>query len=245
LQEMFSTVGTRPKVNKYGQGKAVCLHDFLDDYVFSLRMKGQEKEKREKIKEILESVDVKPKLRILDSNNCDLGSTEVIFFKNGEIEYACLLKDYLTEDNSEKEATVIFPHEAHIYDVRSNQYHGLSKQVPVRLSGGQAKVFALSPYKVTGVEISLDKEKYRQGDAISYKLDVVTNSKGPSAHVFRIELVSPENKTVKHYNKNLLAEKGSCSATLQLSLNEQQGKWRIQAKDVISGKTVEKIFWVE
>jgi len=245
LQEMFSDVGTRPKVNKYGQGKAVCLHDFLDDYVFSLRMKGQEKEKREKIREILESAGVKPKLRILDSNNCDLGSTEVIFFKNGEIEYACLLRDYLPEDNSEKEATVIFPHEAHIYDVRNSRYCGLGKQVSFRLAGGQAKVFALSPYRVTGVEVSLDKEKYRQGDAVSYKLNVIADSKPLSTHAFRIELVSPENKTVTHYSQNLLAEKGSCSATMLLCLNEQQGKWRIQAKDVISGIITEKIFWVE
>ena len=245
LQEMFSDVGTRLKVNKYGQGNAVCLHDFLDDYVFSLRMKGQEKEKREKIREILELADIKPKLRILDANNCDLGSTEIIFFKNGEIEYACLLKDYLTEDNSEKEATVIFPREAHIYDVRSNKYHGLSKQAPIKLSGGQAKGFALSPYKVTGLKVSLDKETYRQGDAVSYKLDILTNSKTPSAHAFRIELVNPENKTVKHYSKNLLAENGSCSATLQLSLNEQQGKWCLKARDVVSGKTAEKTFSIE
>lgn len=90
LQEMFSDVGARLKFSKFGQGNAVCLHDFLDDYVFALRMKGQEKEKREKIREILKSADVKPKLRIFDSNNRDLGSTEIAFFKNGEIEYACL-----------------------------------------------------------------------------------------------------------------------------------------------------------
>ncbi|NMA40702.1 MAG: hypothetical protein GX937_11060 [Lentisphaerae bacterium] len=107
------------------------------------------------------------------------------------------------------------------------------------------QVFSLSPYKVTGVKISLDKEKYRQGDAIAYKLGVVTNSKATSAHVFRIELVNPENKIVTHYSKNLLAENGSCSATLQLSLNEQQGKWRMQARDVISGEIAEKSFWVE
>jgi hypothetical protein len=244
LQEMFGDAA-RLKVHEYGQGKAVCLHDFLDDYVFSLRMKGQEAEKREKIREILELAGVKPKLRILDSNNHDLGSTEVVFFKNGEMEYACLLKDYLTTDNSEKEATVVFPREAHIYDVRGNKYHGLCKQAPVKLSGGQAKVFALSPYKVTGLELSLDKETYCRGDAVSYKLDILADSKAPSAHAFRIELVNPENKTVRHYSKNLLAENGSCSATLQLSLNEQQGKWRLRARELISGKTAEKTFSIE
>ena len=161
------------------------------------------------------------------------------------MEYACLLKDYLPEDNSEKEATVVFPREAHIYDVRGNKYHGLSKQVPVKLSGGQAKVFALSPYKVTGVELSLDKGTYRRGDAVSYKLDILADSKALSAQAFRIELVNPENKTVRHYSKNLLAENGSCSATLQLSLNEQQGKWRLRARELISGKTAEKTFSIE
>jgi hypothetical protein len=32
---------------------------------------------------------------------------------------------------------------------------------------------------------------------------------------------------------------------LQLSLNEQQGKWRLRARELISGKTAEKTFSIE
>ncbi|NLF93534.1 MAG: hypothetical protein GX564_06565 [Oligosphaeraceae bacterium] len=245
LIDLFSQADQKLQVNCHGKGKAVCLHDFLDDYVFSLRRQGREKAKREKIKEFLQLAAVEPGARILDSKGDDLGSTEMVFFRNGAVEFVCLLRDYLSAGSASKEVTIMFPRLAHIYDVRTNQYLGFGNQAALTLRKGQARVFALSPYQVLGVNLALDKEKYRPGDSISVKIDLDTTDNAAAAHVFRIEVLDPEHQTVKHYSRNLLAENGSGAATLTLALNDARGIWTIQASEVMSGKTATKSWLVE
>ena len=244
LEEIFGNFGMGLKVGKYGSGKAVYLHNFLKNYV-SLRVEGKEKEKRERIKQVIKMAGIEPRLKIITSAGEDLGATEVVFFKSGDVEYACLLRDYLIKDLSPKKVTVKFPYKAHIYDAREGRYYGFVQEIKTKIFPARAKIFALSPYKINGISIGLDKSEYSQGDILFYKLAVKTGVNDCSRHVFRLELINPAGKTVKYYCANLIVENGTYSGVLHLSLNEQQGKWLLKAKEIISGKTAKQFFVVK
>ena len=133
----------------------------------------------------------------------------------------------------------------HLYDIRNSEYCGYVKKVSSEILPGRGKVYALSPYRVKGIKLNLNQNVYKQGDTLSYKIAVKASADNLSNHVFRLELIDPQNKLVKYYNFNLLAKKGICSGNAFLCLNEQKGKWRIKAKDILSGKTAEKEFFVQ
>ncbi|MDY0175302.1 MAG: beta-galactosidase [Lentisphaeria bacterium] len=245
LQELFADFDEKLKINKYGKGHAVLLHDYLDDYVFKLRQNNDEAEKREKIRKLIKLAGIEAKLQILNLKKQPLGSCETVFFKSGQIEYACLLRDYFTAAEDGNEASLVFPRPAHIYDLRQGKYYGWSKHARTELPRGQAQVFAMSPYKVKALKLALTQNKYRRAERISFSLEIEADSTAKSGHAFRIELINPKNKVVKHYSKNLWAEDGSCQHSFQFSLNEQQGQWMIVARDVMSGKIAKKAFFVE
>lgn len=243
LEKVFGGFENKLGLNKYGKGKTVYLGDLLTYYAYR-RIKGDEGEVREKIKEILELAGVKPGLRIIASSGKDLGATEVAFFKNGDIEYVCLLRDYSIKDLSKKEVILKFSYKAHIYDVRENKYYGNTDEIKSDISPARAKVFALVPYQITGIGLSLNSKKYNQGETLSYKVKIKGSTDNLSTHAVRLELVNPQGQIVKYYSENLLTKEDTYPGRISLSLNEKKGEWKLRVKDVVSGKVAEKGFTV-
>ncbi len=245
LEDLFGGFGPGPKTHHAGQGQAVYFDRFLMDYL-ALRAKGEETPIQQKLGEILASAGVKPRVSISTAAGRNPEATEVVVFRNGDIEYVCFLRDYFSvKDLSPKEATVAFPRRAHVYDARTGQYHGEVQEIKTSIAPARAKVFALVPYRINGVAVRLDKSAYRRGGALSFEVDVETSSGKPSLHCFRIEVVDPDGRVLKHYCQNLLGKDGVCRGSINLSLNEKQGPWKLTARDVVSGATGTGEFSVE
>ncbi|MBM4044866.1 MAG: hypothetical protein FJ279_07120 [Planctomycetes bacterium] len=245
LQEVFGSFESGMKTNAYGKGKAVYLDNLLKDYI-ALRSAGNEGNTREKLKEVLALAGVKPRLKLTTPSGADLEATETVFFRNGDIEYLCVLKDYFNvKELLKKDVAIDFPYRAHVYDVRRNEYLGQVHTIKSEIAPARAKVFALLPYKVSEVSLTLDKKAYNPGDAVSHEAKIVTSTGRASMHCLRLELVGPDGQTPRHYSQNLLAQNGAHSGKILLSLNEKRGKWELTVKDIVSGVTGRRKFTVE
>ena len=197
-----------------------------------------------KIKEILKEIQANPRLKILTTSGEDLQSVETIFFRNGETEYVCLWKDVFTADEqSNHTVKIIFPYKANIYDVRTKRYYGFTDEIKTEIAPLKPRVFALVPYKIDGIVLTLEKNECKPGAVISYNVRVESSAKEPSPHVIRLEVINPVGKQINYYGTNLLAENGKgCYGYIRTSLNEEKGSWKITAKEIVSGKTAKGTF---
>ncbi len=59
--------------------------------------------------------------------------------------------------------------------------------------------------------------------------------------VVRLEISDPDGKVVRHYSGNVTVREGRASFEIPFALNDSPGKWRVKARDVVSGLTAEQV----
>jgi uncharacterized protein YfaS (alpha-2-macroglobulin family) len=98
------------------------------------------------------------------------------------------------------------------------------------------------PYLVKSVKMSTP-EKVRPGEPVELDISLVTVDGavlGP--HVFVLEVFDPMGQKLNYYGGNLVAENGAAAAVFTTALNDSTGRWRIRAREVVSGLTAERYF---
>ncbi|HET8547211.1 MAG TPA: hypothetical protein VFL57_04365, partial [Bryobacteraceae bacterium] len=78
---------------------------------------------------------------------------------------------------------------------------------------------------------------------LSPALDLrLTDEKGAPVDrsVVRIEVTDPSGKVVRHYTGNRTIRDGTARFEIPFALNDVKGRWRVRARDVISGLTAER-----
>ena len=140
----------------------------------------------------------------------------------------------------EERVTVRLPKSLNIYDIRSGRYVAEADVFDAALAPAEAEVYALLPYRVTGLRIDGLPERPRRGALLSLTAAVETAGGAAGDHVFRVELRDPSGALVRAYTANRLAKAGVLQLSLPLALNDPSGQWAITVKDILSGaaKTV-------
>jgi len=59
--------------------------------------------------------------------------------------------------------------------------------------------------------------------------------------VVRVEVLDPAGRLVRHYSQNVTVRDGRAIADIPWALNEAPGRWRVRARDVISGLRAERL----
>ena len=136
------------------------------------------------------------------------------------------------------------PRKAHVYDVREKKYLGETGSIETMLHPARAKVFARLPYRVTGLDLKLEKARQRQGQPVDFTVAVEVSGGEPLKHVVRAELYGPGGKEIPHYAQNVLVRNGMQSGVIPLALNEATGTYRVVVTDVVTGATAEAEFTV-
>ncbi|MFA7172347.1 MAG: beta-galactosidase [Kiritimatiellia bacterium] len=244
LAEVFGKFGTELKTQGFGKGKGVYLDKFLADYR-ALRPSGKEGLLRDAIEKILKEFGIEPKLNIALSSGEKLGAVESVFFSNGSVKYLCLLRDYLVEGPTTQNVTVRLLAKYHIYDTRAGIYLGNMEEAKITLDQGGAKVLALLPYKVTGLDVVLDRRECRPGETLGWQVKVRGSAELFSTHVVRAEWVNPGGKIVPYYAENVLAPQGRYKGKKTLAQNESAGRWTLRLRDVATGAFAEQSFSVK
>ena len=237
----FATEGKRQDVlvmNEYGKGRAVCFNFFLSRLAANDILVDQSRF----LADVLKWGGIRPRIEITRQGQ-PVGYYEAVFFASGEIEYVGILRDYRGGDRAET-VQIVFPKKTHVYEMRERQYCGLVKQTDATITPGSAKVYALLPYRVTGLTVHADKS-YRRGQTVTYRIGVQAAGDEPGDHIIRAEVYDPQGRLCRHYCRNLSVPGGKGQGRIDLGLNEQLGDWKVRATDVASGTVAEAVFEVK
>ncbi len=221
--------------NAFGRGRALLLGFPFSDYT-ALRSDGNEGAFREALRDVLASHGIEAKVRVL-SDGKPLSACEVVRFRNGEIEYVGIVKEDDIEDRETRQATILFPRESYVYDVRARRLLGHVARVETTITPGVPLLYALLPYSVDGLRLRPDRRRYAGGKAVTLRIKLVTGAARLAGdHVVRLEVTDPIGRARPHYAQNLLLSKPEVTARVRLALNDPAGEWTFTATDVVSGQ---------
>ena len=224
-------------LNRYGEGRTVFLNFPLSGYL-ERRYEGREREWREFMRRLLAWCGAEPRITVM-SKDRPLSAVETVRFRDGPLEYVGMYRDYRLRDTKPRKATIAFPGEAYVYNVRAGKGMGRTGTVATRFKPGIAKLFALSPYEVKSLRIRTEEESVEQGGAIVLQLRIKTGGAAPGRHVVRIEVSAPGGNEVRHYAQNVECPGGRGAYIFTPALNDPAGEWHFTARDTMSGVEAE------
>jgi len=132
--------------------------------------------------------------------------------------------------------TVVLPNAAHVYDSRTGKYHGHTDTFKSRFDPAGAKVFALLPYRVTGLTAKpVGKLKVGKSARITIMLNAESGAAG--LHTVRVDVLDPKGEWCSCYSQNLRTEGGSGELTIPFAEGDPAGTWTLQLRDAVSGQT--------
>ncbi|MFH0964572.1 MAG: alpha-amylase family protein [Planctomycetota bacterium] len=261
-------------VNDYGAGKGILLNMRLVDYVRSprdsiARFSDEESARKTKtlITELLKLSSIRceialapyvPGCHVHRFQSADARLIGLDWVAQPFLPGAPVLEPFDPEKGKEnartlaqvaarkREVRLDLPKEAHVYDVLSGTYLGLSGSVARTVSPSAPQLLAAFPYKVDSLEMKLASEALQPGERLTVEMTLTTDGAvKPVRHVFRVEFADPSGNPVGCYALNLTAEAGRAECVLPLALNELAGKWTISARDVATGTRAQASFVVQ
>lgn len=249
-------VGEAPALitQTYGKGQAILLNFSLRGYL-SLP-KGTEQEfagwgagagYREFVAGLMKTAGVEALVQVLP----EAPHVEVSRFQQGAAMYVGIVQS-LPRDTIEytnrtapapqpRAVTVDFGAKNHVYDVRAGKYLGETQTLRTQLTPGVAQLYALLPYKVSGLKVQAPGQA-RTGDAVTVDVKLGVPAR-PAEHVVRLQVFGPDGQERPWYARNLVSDQspvamtGLARGSLQLALDDAPGNWKLVATDVASGVT--------
>ena len=245
LADIFpsDTAGTTTTV---GEGESILIGDLLKGYARAhTDMFGWKRLPLEKSRELAtllrDHAKIIPPITIAPLKGDAIPPTEIAQFHCGAVTFASLLREYFLYDNAEYPVRVEFPKPTHIYDVLSGKYLGKTDRVDTSVSY-RAKLYALSPYKVTGMELTAPTTA-AAGNPVAVQISVKADAGvKPSRHGLRLEVSGPDEHVIPWYSQNLLGDEGRANANIPLAFNDPPGDYTVSVRDVMSGVTAQRKF---
>jgi hypothetical protein len=228
-------------VNAVGKGKTVLLGDALRGYggaSYNHQEGWQKLEGRWHVLARLldEQAGITAPVRIRHLGEGEMPPTEVTRFVAGDSEFVGLLRRLYYYDNAPYPASVQFPRQSHIYDVRAGTYLGFTDRLTADISY-EARLYALLPYRVNGLQVS-GPGRAAAGERSQFDLAVKGGWRTrPGAHVVRVEVLDPAGKTLPWYAANVTAANGRGAYAIDWALNDPPGRYTVVVRDVASGVT--------
>jgi len=231
-------------VTTVDKGKTVLIGNLLEGYAKAhLNQFGWKRlavDKTQRLAMLLsENTRVAPQVNVVSLKTDRIPPTEITRFQCGEIQFVGLLREYFLYDNDPYRVRIECPRKAHLYDVMTGKYLGLTDRTETDLSY-RAQLYALSPCKVTGIEVTPAATAVA-GTPMPVQIAVNTGGVEPSRHVFHLTVIDPSGKELACYAQNILAERGLAKTEIPWALNDKPGRYTLQVKDTMSGVRAERI----
>lgn len=264
LPDVFGTF-EKLHINSYGKGRGVYLADFIKGYEQEVRTgdkSGGAKPVCEKMQGLIgELAGVKPFAGIKDATGAIRQDVMVSSFTNGKASFLALIRVHarigianmgqegtggrgaVNADRPEVVVGLAVPY--HIYDVRDHKYLGNKNDFPTALKPGQAKVFALLPAEIRGMDLKVEKRKYRGGEDVQFTATLHPESLKDSGLAIRVEVAGPDGRIIPYYTQTIVSSNAVFNGVTSLSLDESAGNYRITARDIVSGIESVKTFKVK
>ena len=234
--QALGTLGGAPIfiVRKLGKGTTVLTNFFLDSFAKRVEL-GAESPFVEVARNALALKGVQPIVTVRAEGTPAPKPVSAVCYASGE---AILAGTILAPSGqgADWSAKVIlsFPKEGDIYDVREGRFVGHGRTAEKQLLGGDAALYALMPYRVERVAVSLDQPARKGGEVARYSVKVETDGGRAGPGVFRVEVIGPDGQPRRHYGLNLTAQDGQAESSFQTALNDIPGTWTIKATDYVT-----------
>lgn len=231
--------------NKYGKGEAVYIGcDLLPNYnKFNTSRNRINDLYASKIESFFASFlfkkGLKKKIDIIDEEGKPVPFLKTSIFENGDATYYCILSEYDLANTFRKspvKSKILFEKKGYVYDILEDREYGYTNELSYVLLPDTVKIFAVVPYEVKDIKMIIGKENYQKGENIQYKIKINVSGSKKGPNILRINVYTPDGKISEVYSKNILIEGNEKEGIIPLSLNEKEGLWKIEIKDLISGK---------
>ena len=180
----------------------------------------------------------------LSAEDGNVPCTQMVRFTKDDNMYVGLLRAFrmrldepvLMKDQRPRLATIDFGRSGHVYDVRSSKYFGEVDKIQAVVAPARARLFAVLPYRIERVDVAeLGSSDPRE---IAMKLGVVSSGGQAGTHVFHVTFTDPQGRVRNEYSKNVKvdpADPSTAIVQMRLALSDPTGKWKITARDTVSG----------
>jgi len=222
---------------EHGQGKAVLFNAAPLVYLEDRRRPGAGRNFQKFFGHVIDLSGVQPLVEILDAESGEaLTGWRVWAFAHEKANYFGIAPDLdisqdvlgaISGEGGEGEARNVrlrFSKTGHIYEARTGRYLGEGDSVVDTLSSTTTRLYSVMPYRVEGMDLSLDGRTVRA--------ELTVSAGQPGEHVFRFDRYDAQGKREFDGGANVVAENGSAVWTFEGELPEG-GK--IVCRDVATG----------
>lgn len=185
----------------------------------------------------LESAGIEPPARLRGADGARVRAVRLSRFTDGPLEYLGVQQDILLRGLPDQEAVLSLDREVHAFDVRAGEplAAGPVREWPVKITRGRPLLFALLPYRVTGLEAEAPPAA-AAGETVSVGVRVRVTPGRPGFHVVRLDVFAPGSDTPhRQYSRNVSCPEGAGTVAIPFALDDPAGQWRCELRDVASG----------
>ncbi len=125
----------------------------------------------------------------------------------------------------------------HWYDMRKGVYLGNGPTAAVKIEPNRPALLASLPYQVDRMSVKV--RRLLQNNIFKINPEVIVAGPAPGKHVFHVEVTDPAGNIMPYYSANLVAENGTCSHVIALSISDPAGVYHVKVRDVLTGKEAE------
>jgi len=251
-------------VNGVGSGHAVLLNLDVAEYAVERLNPKLNPSLPDLLEGILNSTEVRPRVRVIGADGKRVPGVEVVVFENGACEHVAAFRnpqfdieglgDYQhvkPGDSGEDcdntfletpaEASVEWPSALPTYDVRRRADLGTIQTYKTTLDPWWPLIFTRSSQPLPKLRLELP-DAVPAGKHLEVKLLNEGSLPEGTRRVVRLELEGPDGRTYELYSRNSLFNTESHVEVFPLAYNDAKGRWRVRGHDLATGQTMEGAF---
>lgn len=220
--------------HKYGQGTAILLNYFLDEYP-QKKLTGNNVLALKKFKRVLRKTNIKPKIKLTDSSGQPvMGITKFAFTTSPD--NTRLLGLLPGENSTVKTITIHLDKVVNLYDIRNGTYLGKDRVFRIKVQPENPVLLGLTKRKIDHISVNAPS-KATLGNQINVSFHI-SGKALPSLHsVAHVDVFNPNGKKIPLYSGNYSITNSSARFQFRTALNDPPGRWKIRITEAISGIT--------
>ncbi|MFP4171857.1 MAG: beta-galactosidase trimerization domain-containing protein, partial [Candidatus Hydrogenedentota bacterium] len=160
---------------------------------------------------------------------------ERVGFRFGEARFVGLLRDPVRGPDQTR-LRLNLSGGGYVYDLIAGEPVTRPQRISARLGRGEAALYSVLPYEVTELAM-LAPEQVMAGERIPVALALRTQDGLPGRHWIRLRLEDPAGETVSYHSQTIEARDGRAQAYFPLAHNQRPGRYRVIARDMLTGRT--------
>lgn len=253
-------------VHEFGKGKAVFLNTEISSYAFQ-RLQSEPLTSLPQIMEgVFSLAGIAPHIRALNADGQRCPGTEIVRFANGGYEHVAIFRNPQVDDSGwgnlptqsrsagqeeidnsllERAANVTISWGAAMqtYDVRAGKDLGKTAESHATLDPWEPLVFTRSAGPVPRCLVKVP-DQVQAGSVLTVTVTDEAALPEGSFRIVRLELLAPGGQPYELYARNLLVRLTPHAESIPLAFNDPKGRWRVRARDVMTGEVQESAFTV-